>query len=161
MFDSIKAVKEKVINYLGRETTYTKKDVVIDIAVGAGSVFVLVELARQGSFVSVGAFAAVAMAGNFAKGMVLGETRGHKKLKGKVTKEVPRVHTIRNLINQENLEEVFAVQFYTKNGKPIFKSAKPIYTYMNAVIEGSQGLEEIELAAQFNIEKYYAKKGDK
>ncbi|MCW1241967.1 PH domain-containing protein [Bacillus pretiosus] len=161
MFDSIKAVKEKVINYLGRETTYTKKDAVVDIAVGAGSVLVFVELARQGSFVSVGAFAAVAMAGNFAKGMVLGETRGRKKLKGKVTKEAPKVATIRNLIAQENLDETFVVRFYTKNGKPIMQSAKPIYTYMNAVIEGSEGLENIELAASFNIEKYYTRKGDK
>lgn len=83
------------------------------------------------------------------------------KKQEKQVKEAPKVHTIRNLINQENLEEVFVVQFYTKNGKPIMRTAKPIYTYMNAVIEGSQGLEEIELAAQFNIEKYYAKKGNK
>lgn len=70
-------------------------------------------------------------------------------------------NTVRNIVIQEGLEEVFVVQFYTQNGKPIFKTRDPIHTYVNAVIEGSQGLEEIELAASFNIEKYYKRKGDK
>ncbi|MED2788266.1 hypothetical protein P4261_28240 [Bacillus thuringiensis] len=162
MFDSIKAVKEKVLNHFEKqEVKYTKKDVIIDTLVGVGATLAIVKLAYDGMYWQAGAFAAIVIAGNFAKGTLAGRAFAKREISKKVTKEAPKVATIRNLISRENLEETFVVRFYTKNGKPIMQSAKPIYTYMNAVIEGSEGLENIELAASFNIEKYYTRKGDK
>ncbi|MEC3196809.1 hypothetical protein P9Z84_29610 [Bacillus cereus] len=164
MFDSIKAVKEKVVNHFDKqEVKYTKKDAIIDTLVGVGAALAIVKLAYDGMYWQAGAFSAIVSAGNFAKGSLMGRALANRKdtnINVKVTKESPKVATIRNLINQENLEETFVVQFYTKNGKPIMRTAKPIYTYMNALVEGSEGLENIELAASFNIEKYYSRKGD-
>ncbi|MEI5921089.1 hypothetical protein WBU96_28555 [Bacillus albus] len=164
MLDTIKVAKEKVVNYFEKqEVKYTKKDAIFDVVVGVGTAIALSALARQGNYGAVGIFAAVAMAGNLAKGMTLGRVQGRKegtKTKDRTNGKIPKFDTIRGLITHEDLEEVFVVQFYTKNGKPIMQTAKPIYTYMNAVIEGSQGLEDIELATKFNIEKYYKRKGD-
>lgn len=164
MFDSIKAVKEKVVNHFEKqEIKYTKKDVIIDTCVGIASTAVLVALSTHDRHIAVGTFAALLIAGNFAKGTLAGMARVNRKvtkLKDKVANTMPKVGAIRNLINQENLEETFVVQFYTKNGKPIMRTAKPIYTDMNALVEGSEGIENIELAASFNIEKYYSRKGD-
>jgi hypothetical protein len=160
MFDSINAVKEKVVNHFDKqEVTYTKKNFIIDTCVGIASTAVLVALSSHDRHVAVGTFAALLIAGNFAKGTLAGMARVNRKV-AKLKTIVPKLNNIRNILNEENLQETFVVQFYTAGGKPIFSTAKPIYTYINALAEGSEGLENIERATSFNIEKYYSRKGD-
>ncbi len=167
MLDKIERVVEKAITKLDehmdhqlKEATYTTKDKVKNWAIGIASAGVIYYFAHEGHAIAATAFASLAMIGNFAKGEL---TRSAKMnmLRKSNRATAPKVEGLRSTITErENLEEVFVVQFYTANGKTIAKTSEPIDTYMNAVIEGSEGLGYIERAASFNIEKYYKKRGD-
>ncbi|PEF03433.1 hypothetical protein COM97_27220 [Bacillus thuringiensis] len=157
--DRLSVVKEKVnkLSKYAKEEVFTK-----DVAIAA-TIAVAASFGVQYFATHEMPSAAASLAAFIAGGMYsLGKSHLLRKIKRNTNRPIPGVYTLTQLIDDNELTTRFEVNFYNKNGSKIARVAdtSDVYSYFDAVKRGIEGLNEIDEATSFNIEKYYDKAGE-